>query len=162
MLTDRTTAGDAAEVFAMVDAAFADARKPAHFTDYRHCSECAEHDETLRNRDRDSLQISDVNNPGWDPLCFCTPEGKAYYMPTLIRFALTPSESGVDAYWPQLLFHLESNGPNNDLIRFCTPVQRHAIARFLEYLIKTRPGEIESFNYSDEILRTHGYWAEPA
>lgn len=44
-----------ADLLARIDAAFADVGKPGHFTDYRHCCECAEHDETLRSHDRDSL-----------------------------------------------------------------------------------------------------------
>ena len=47
---------------------------PDHFTDYTHCCECAEHDELLRARDRETLALEDVGNAGWDPICFVTAE----------------------------------------------------------------------------------------
>ena len=49
--------------------------KPVHFTTYRHCCECAEHDETLLAYDIDSIGIEQLGNPGWDPLCFVSVEG---------------------------------------------------------------------------------------
>ena len=63
---------------------FGNERRPEHFTNYRHCCECAEHDETLRNTTPDQLTYDDVS-PGWDPLCFITPEGFRYYFPALVR-----------------------------------------------------------------------------
>jgi hypothetical protein len=78
------------EVLAAINAAFGDVPKPDHFTNYTHCEECAEHDETLRTHDRDTPLVSHVDNPGWDPLCFTSPHGKAYYMPALAKFALDP------------------------------------------------------------------------
>lgn len=105
-----------ADVLAAIDAAFETAIKPEHFADYRHCEECAEHDETLRSHDRDTLRVEHVNNPGWDPLCFCSEEGKAYYMPTLARFALAPLENEHDWYGCQLLFHLAGDGAKQCLL----------------------------------------------
>ena len=62
--------------------------KPEHFTNYRHCCECAEHDETLLAQDVNSIGIEQLGNPGWDPLCFISPEGFLYYLPALIRITL--------------------------------------------------------------------------
>jgi hypothetical protein len=55
--------GDA-QVIEEVQAAFAKYERPAHFTDYTHCPECAEHDELLLSRDNDTLRIEHVGNPG--------------------------------------------------------------------------------------------------
>lgn len=59
----------------IVQNAFGAEPRPEHFTTYLHCSECAEHDDLLRRRDRKNLEIKDVNNPGWDPVCYLTAEG---------------------------------------------------------------------------------------
>lgn len=72
-----------AAILAVIDAEFGAVPRPEHFTDFTHCCECAEHDEALRSRDRASLRIEDVGNPGWDPLCFCSAEGIAYFFPAL-------------------------------------------------------------------------------
>lgn len=50
--------------------------KPGHFTNYQHCDECAEHDETLRSTDVDTIGLGELGNPAWDPICFCSSEGK--------------------------------------------------------------------------------------
>jgi hypothetical protein len=41
------------EALGILDAAFGPCPRPEHFTNDKHCEECAEHDELLRNRDRD-------------------------------------------------------------------------------------------------------------
>jgi hypothetical protein len=58
---------DAQDLLELSDA-FASCARPQHFTNFRHCCECAEHDELLRWRDRDTLRVEDVGNPVWD-LC---------------------------------------------------------------------------------------------
>jgi hypothetical protein len=151
-----------AEIIETVAIAFSEVAKPQHFTNHLHCEECEEHDKTLLEHDRSSLQVDAVNNPGWDPICFCSPEGKAYYMPTLIRFALANADAGALSYWQQLLFHLEGDGPNNALIAYCSKPQRRAIAMFLEHLVESRAAAIEEFGSTDEVLRTHSYWAASA
>jgi hypothetical protein len=62
-------------ILSVVAAAFDECQRPKHFTDYTHCCECAEHDVLLRSRNRGTLTVADVGNPGWDPLCFVTNEG---------------------------------------------------------------------------------------
>lgn len=150
-----------ASIVETIAAAYAGVEKPGHFTNYLHCEECEEHDQTLVLHDRDTLKLEHVNNPGWDPLCFCTPHGKAYYMPCLVKFALADSQS-VSPYWQQLLFHLEGDGRDNAFITFCTPQQRQAVAAFLQHLVETRATDVESHNLTDELLRTHEYWASAA
>jgi hypothetical protein len=41
--------------------------KPAHFTNYRHCCECAEHDATLLAYDVNSISLEQLGHPSWDP-----------------------------------------------------------------------------------------------
>lgn len=147
-----------ATVIALVEAAYADVARPEHFTNHLHCDECAEHDHTLLGGERGSLSLEHVGKPEWDPLSFCTPQGKAYYMPDLIRLALAGSAAHAPPYWRQLLTHLAGDGPRNALIAYCTPHQRQAVAAFLEHLINTRPCEVELHDSTDELLRVHGYW----
>ena len=58
--------------------------RPEHFTNYTHCCECAEHDETLRKETLETLSYDNVR-PGWNPLCFISPEGFQYYFPSIVR-----------------------------------------------------------------------------
>jgi hypothetical protein len=44
--------------------------KPAHFTNYRHCCEWAEHDAVLTASDVNSIGLQQLGNPGWNPLYF--------------------------------------------------------------------------------------------
>lgn len=150
------------EVLAAIDAAFAGVSKPEHFTNYKHCEECAEHDETLRMHDRSTLLVSHVGNPGWDPLCFTSPHGKAYYMPTLARFALDPPTHQHGWYGDQLLFHLYADGADNALIKYCNAEQRTAVAALLAHFVETRASSIEALAREDELLRAYEFWAGAA
>jgi hypothetical protein len=60
------------EIMDIINEAFATEPRPDHFTSYTHCCECAEHDALLRARDRETLTLEDVGNPGWHPICFVT------------------------------------------------------------------------------------------
>jgi hypothetical protein len=148
-----------AEVIAAIDASFGAVGKPDHFTNYQHCEECAEHDETLRSHDRDTLRLEHVNNPGWDPLCFCSVEGKAYYMPTLVRFALAPPTEGYHWYGDQLLFHLAGSDEDNAFYEYCNAAQRQAVCQLLAHFVEARSIQVERSLSADELLRTHERWS---
>ncbi len=143
-------------ILADIDGAFGAVTRPEHFTNFSHCEECAEHDELLRARTRESLSIEDVGNPGWDPLCFCSAEGFAYYFPALTRLALT---AGYDWYANQLLFHLYSGYGDNRFFQYCTLAQRQVIAAFIGHLIETRASAIEATAASDDFLRCYELWS---
>uniref|UniRef100_B8HTC3 Uncharacterized protein n=1 Tax=Cyanothece sp. (strain PCC 7425 / ATCC 29141) TaxID=395961 RepID=B8HTC3_CYAP4 len=132
--------------------------KPAHFTDYHHCCECAEHDQTLSRYDVDSIGLEQLGNPGWDPLCFCSPEGLKYYLPAMMR--LTLETIATDFYLDQMVFHLIYDGPNNRLVQACTPAQRQFVVNFLSYLIDNYPAQIEaSLLYSNDIFIACDIWS---
>ena len=135
--------------------------KPEHFTEYRHCCECFEHDETLLSHDIDSISIHELGNPGWDPMCFCSDEGFLYYMPALIRITLNNIKDLQTTYLDQLMFHLIKDGKGNRLVVACSKEQRQFVASFLEHLIENHTPEIEmALCYSDEILKAHDIWSE--
>jgi hypothetical protein len=132
------------------------APKPEHFTNYRHCCECAEHDETLLNAEIDTIGMEELGNPGWDPICFTTAEGKKYYVPAFVR--LTLETIAGDFYLDQFLFHLEWDGPGNAFFASCTRAQREFLASFIAYLIEKYPGEIDEAYCTDSALRTYDIW----
>src|SRR5262249_34959869 len=132
--------------------------------DYEHCEECAEHDRLLCTRDRTTLRIEDVGNPGWDPLCFTSPEGIAYYMPALARLALAKPthEHGWDG--TQLLFHLFSGAEYNTFYLYCGSAQRQAVAVLLADFVNLQT-ESAYENYAcdvDDLLRAHELWSRPS
>ena len=138
------------------------APKPEHFTNYRHCCECAEHDQTLLTFDIDSIGLEQLGNPGWDPLCFSSPEGFIYYMPALVRLTVDTISNPQESYLDQMLFHLIKDGPRNSLVSACNEEQRRFIAQFLDYLITEHAEQIASEVFaSDDILRAHEIWSEP-
>ena len=136
------------------------APKPEHFTDYRHCCECAEHDQTLLASDVESIGLAELGNPGWDPLCFCSPEGLIYYMPALVRLTIDTIDDVRQSYLDQMLFHLIKDGPGNTFVSACNDQQRKFVAEFLEYLITEHSEQIASEVFaSDDILKAHAIWS---
>jgi hypothetical protein len=133
------------------------APKPEHFTNYRHCCECAEHDETLLHGEVDTIGMEELGNPGWDPICFASAEGKKYYVPTFVR--LTLETMAGDFYLCQFLFHLEGDGTGNDFFASCTRAQRKFLAGFIAYLIENYSEEIDEAYCADDALRTYEIWS---
>jgi hypothetical protein len=134
--------------------------KPAHFTNYRHCCECAEHDAVLTASDVNSIGLEQLGNPGWDPLCFTSAEGLLYYMPALIRLTLETMDTQQERYLEQLLFHLIYDGTENRIWRACNHEQRAFIADFLTHLMEQYSVEIdEGIFLSDDVLKAYEIWS---
>ena len=132
--------------------------RPEHFTNYKHCEECAEHDETLRNADIDTIGLDVLGNPGWDPICFTSVEGKKYFMPSFIRLSIETIEN--EFYFGQFLFHLEGDGKDNSLVQGCTEKQKKFIHSFIEYMLDSFLKEIELNRYIDETLKVYEIWSQ--
>src|SRR5262245_53997305 len=133
--------------------------KPTHFTNHTHCCECAEHDEVLLSDDIDSISLAELGNPGWDPLCFSSPEGMLYYMPALVRLTLDTIEKPIESYLDQFVFHLIKDGPGNNVVSACTEEQRQFVADFSEYLITNHAVHIDDGTFlADDLLRAHEIW----
>ena len=133
------------------------AEKPEHFTNYQHCEECMEHDETLLNSTIDTIGLEELGNPGWDPICFCSAEGVKYYMPSFIRLSLTSMDN--EFYLEQFLFHLESNGKDNDLYQSCNEEQRQFILKFIEYVIINHTTMLEHNCCENGALTVQAIWS---
>ncbi|WP_432471708.1 hypothetical protein [Amphritea sp. HPY] len=132
--------------------------KPEHFTDYRHCDECGEHDQTLLQWDVDSIGLAQLGNPGWDPICFCSCEGKQYYLPAMIRLTLDTIET--ELYLEQLLFHLSWDGENNAFYLSCSLQQRQFIAAFIVHLTDHYTDQVEQALCTDDLLRVYQIWSQ--
>jgi hypothetical protein len=128
------------ELLARVQQAFDQVPRPEHFTNYTHCCECFEHDETLRAATPDTIGLPELGNAGWDPICFISVEGFHYYMPALARLALG---RGPEYYLDQFLGHLR--WPPERIARM-TADQRAALHHLLEYIFDTRFEEIEELD----------------
>lgn len=119
-----------AELCALVNHAFVGVPRPEHFTDYTHCEECAEHDTLLRSRKLDTLNIEDVDNPGWDPICFLNAEGWRYYFSALVRLSFADLEN---SYISQFLFHL-SYPKHEGRFSLFDDQQKQSVVAFLQHL----------------------------
>jgi len=131
--------------------------KPVHFTNYTHCSECAEHDEALRRVDVDSINLEVLGQPGWDPITFCTPEGFQYYLPALVRVSLESVDS--DFYFEQFLSHLDNDINAVRFFQFCSLKQREFIADFVAYMIEHYANQIDESLCADKALRAFEFWS---
>jgi hypothetical protein len=150
------------EVLDAIGREFGTCPRPEHFTNYGHCCECWEHDELLRSRNRDTLCVEDVGNPGWDPICFITPEGFAYYAPALARLALAEPDPTRGTYVPQLAFHLRYDGAQNVRWQHCTAGQRKAVVALLEHMIETRAALIDESCCADMVVEALAVWSGAA
>jgi hypothetical protein len=149
-----------ADILQKVQKAFSRCPRPKHFTDHTHCEECAEHDEVLRSRDVHSLRIEDVGNPGWDPICFTSAEGFAYYLPGLARLTLAEPVEKHGWYGTQFLFHLCHEGRQNRRLLACTPSQRRAVVDLLRHLVETRASLADTYSCADDLFEALEIWSD--
>lgn len=117
------------EICNLVHQAFQGSPRPKHFTNYKHCEECEEHDDLFRSRDIDTLEIDDINNGCWDPVCFLTPQGWLYYFPAFVRLTLENLE---DSYFGQFLFFLTR--ATSDSFSLFNQEQKTAVLKFLRHV----------------------------
>ncbi len=134
--------------------------KPEHFTNFEHCSECKEHDDTLRGATRETIKRESLGVGGWDPIGFSSGEGVAYYFPALARFALLPHILPEhDWYGAQLLSHLAESGQNAHFLVWCSPSQHSAVYAFIEHMAATRADSISNYICDDDLQAALSAWA---
>lgn len=131
------TAEDQA-ILARIESVFEGIPKPEHFTRYQHCSECAEHDATLRSKTRKTLTRTDLGTLGWSPIDFCNMEGIAYFFPALAHHALLPALSEYGLYCDEFVYYLASGPISTEFLLWCQPAQRQAIYGLIQHLATTR------------------------
>ena len=75
-------------VTATIDREFAGDRPVVFTRDPVQCPECSEHEATRSRITPLTISLTEVGNPGWDPLCFAANDAFRYFMPGLARLAL--------------------------------------------------------------------------
>jgi hypothetical protein len=146
------------ELLKKVEQVFGEVPRPEHFTDYRHCCECAEHDETLRSHTPDTIGLGELGSPAWDPICFATDEAFQYYFPALAKLAL--KGNGDTYYFDQFLFHIIMDGPRNRRWKVFNYEQRKVVVQVLESLLEQKTEEIERNHDADKILEALEIWSD--
>lgn len=115
---------------------FSKRRKPEHFTNYGHCSDCKEFDDLLRSFTRDNISFSELGNIAWNPISSANVEGFLYYMPALARLALG---KGDKYFLDQFMIHVNKK----ERLRCMTEEEKDALRNFLVYLRHEIQLEIE-------------------
>lgn len=133
-------------------------KKPEHFTDYQHCCECFDHDQTLLTHDVESIGFDELGNPGWDPLCYVDPIGFTYYFPAFVRLCWQSDEENY--YISQFLFHLIYDGQNNRYVQAFKQNQRQFVVQFLGYLLEDKTELIERFGDADDLFLAFEIWTK--
>jgi len=135
--------------------------RPAHFTDFAHCAECAGHDERLQACNPANLDLEDVGYAAFDPFCVAVPASFTYFFPALARLALSPPSAEHGWYGAQLLFHLSPARRGNGFFDACSPAQRAAVARFLRHLLETRAALAAGDGVTEALLDCYALWSVP-
>jgi len=148
---DRQFIDEATEVFGKV-------ARPEHFTDFTHCSECAEHDGTLSAHTPDTITREALGHPGWDPMTFATDTGFRYFLPALIRMALTGTSDGY--YIDQFLSQVIRDGPRNTRWCACTVEERAVVRKALNWLQEERTEEIDNCFDADRLMQAIDIWSD--
>lgn len=110
------------------------------------CDECMEHEALMQTFNPDDLPLAQLNNPGWDPICFASNEAFKYLMPGLVKLVLDHTND----YVQQFIFHIEQSERLNEL----TPAQAQSLAYVLTFLILNNAGELEDNSVVDDLYRT--------
>ena len=144
---------EATEVFGKVP-------RPEHFTDHKHCCECAEHDDKLKAFTPETITREALGHGGWDPMTFATDTGFRYYLPALIRMALTRKDD--DYYIDQFLSQVIRDGPRNSRWAACTAEERAVVLKALHALLEERTEEVDDGLDSDHLLQAIEIWSDNA
>ncbi len=149
---------DLTEIYERVEWAFSAAPRPEHFTDFKHCEECADHDETLRAFDRDTIGLAQLGNPGWDPMCFVLPGAFQYYFPAMVR--LTIDSQGSDSYLDQFLFHITYDGEDSRFFRLFSNPQRKVTLEVLRYIRANMAELIREWDFESDLEEAIALWTK--
>ena len=147
------------DIIAAVDKAFGGIDRPEHFTNYTHCEECAEHDETLRAKPRVLLTRKDLGTLGWNPVTFCHLGAKAYLFPRLARELLAEPDETYGWYGPEFISLVYWPLGDNDFRQYCNTQQRAVVLALILHVIESRASLVESCCCADDFLSCHQEWS---
>lgn len=55
-----------------------------------------DHETEMQAFDPDRLPLAQLNNPGWDPICFASNAAFGYLLPGLVKLVLTFADDYID------------------------------------------------------------------
>ena len=109
------------------------------------CEECLEHERVMQSFSPDSLPLGELDNPGWDPICFASDEAYAYLMPGLVRLALEHT----DDYIQQFLFHID----DDEHVAALSLAQSLTLVQVLDYLVAHETSALDNNLAADDLNR---------
>ena len=110
------------------------------------CDECMEHEAVMQTFNSINLPLDQLNNQGWDPICFASNDAFMYLMPGLVKLALDHTED----YIQQFIFHVEQP----DRLAALTPEQSQMLTFVLDFLVLHKAKELDDNFVVDDLLRT--------
>jgi hypothetical protein len=105
-----------------------------------------EHESVLQMLNPVDLPLAQLNNPGWDPICFASNDAFAYLMPGMVKLVLDHTGD----YVQQFVFHVEQL----DRLEAFTPEQAQAITHVLDFLVLHKTKELDDNDVIDDLFRT--------
>lgn len=138
--------------------AFSSFSRPEHFTDYTHCDECEEHDNTMRSCSLSEIGSNHVGNPGWSPIPFFTEQAFGYVMPRLLELALT---NGINAHGEPFVFqYLLALTPLPEHRKFnnFTPEQAAVVLKSLYYIRDHMGAVVENECCQNDLTDAIALW----
>ena len=139
--------------------AFSHFEKPEHATNYQHCEECAEYDETLSLVSQRDLSIEQIGTVCWGPVPFLTPEATAYYMPRLIELAAAGVDNkDRDPYFTQFINSV-SAGPTNQQYSLFGAEQNLAVASALLFIKHRFYSSEYDHGWEDVLESSIAHWS---
>lgn len=132
--------------------------RPEHFTDYKHCDECEEHNNTMKSASLDTLCSEHLGCIGYAPFSFLTEHALAYYLPRIIELA-SIGELNIhgEPFVLQVVLQLY---PTNNYDRFTryTKSQCHAVYEALCYTNATQYDVLREYHYDSDMEAAIQYW----
>lgn len=110
------------------------------------CDECMEHEVVMQQFDPADLPLAQLNNPGWDPICFASDEAFTYLMPGLVKLVLDDTED----YVQQFVFHVEQP----DRLAAFSPEQAQTLIHVFDFLVLNKAQELDDTFVVNDLLRT--------
>ncbi|MFC1684177.1 DUF6714 family protein [Pseudomonadota bacterium] len=142
--------------------AFSECKRPDHFTNYLHCDECNEHDQTMRSATLETLDSKHLGCAGWAPFSFLTEEGFAYYMPRILELAITGKDNAHgELFLNDILFNLT---PTDEYNRFkhYTIEQSRSVLNALRYAKDNFLDELMDYAAEGDLDNAIAYWQDAA
>ncbi len=91
-------------------------------------------------------------------MTFFTDTGFRYYLPALIRMALTWKDA--DYYIDQFLPQVIRDGPRNSRWTACTTEERAVVLKVLHVLLEDRADEVDNWLDADRLMLAIEIWSE--